>query len=236
MIMWTKVSKEYRNLIGSEDWDSRYLRERGLIPNVLDLVGDCHGKTVLDAGTGTGWLFEHIRPKEAHACDLVRPERLPEGVEFAQDDVHSLSYADNQFDLVVASLLLIYSRDLRKVLQEFHRVSRGGAQLVLSLMHPYFYRTGEIMPDGRFLLTEDLSRERQFDFRIGESVGPFKYFYRPLPIYLNALIETGWGIKETRDWFIDMNEYAERRSEGVKSNLQRSGKIPLYSFIKASKE
>ncbi len=92
------------------------------------------------------------------------------------------------------------------------------------------------MPDGQFLLTEDLSRERQFNFRIGESVGPFTYFYRPLPTYLNSLIETGWRITETRDWFIDMSEYAERRSEGVKSKLQRSGKVPLYSFIKAMKE
>lgn len=236
MTMWTEASEDYRSLIGSTDWDSRYLRERGLIPNVLDLVGECQGKTVLDAGTGTGWLFEHIRPKEAHACDLVRPERLTEGVKFAQGDVHCLSYEDNQFDLVVASLLLIYCRDLKKVLQEFHRVSREGAPLVISLMHPYFYRTGEIQEDGRFLLSEDLACEREFDFRIAESVGPFTYFYRPFPLYVNTLIETKWRIAELRDWFIDMDEYARHRSGGVKSNLPRSGRVPMYSFIKAVKE
>ena len=234
--MWTRVSEEYRSLIGSEDWDSRYLRERGLIPNIVDLVGNCSGKTVLDAGTGTGWLFEHIQPKEAHACDLVQPEKLPADVHFQQDDVHCLSYANNKFDLINASLLLLYCRDLKKVIMEFYRVANTRGELVISLMHPYFYRTGEILTDGKFLLEEDLANEQQFDFHIGEMVGPFTYFYRPFPSYLNSLIEAGWRISNVKDWFIDMSEYRHRRKDGVKSKLHRSGKIPLYSFIKAVKE
>lgn len=234
--MWTNASEEYRSLIGSEDWDSRYLRERGLIPNVLDLIGDCSGKAVLDAGTGTGWLFEQTQPKEAHACDLVQPKKLPANVVFRKDDVHDLSYANNKFDLINASLLLLYCYDLKKVLREFHRVAKTQGSLVISLMHPYFYRTGEILPNGQFLLTEDLAHERQFDFHIGEKVGPFTYFYRPLPIYLNSLIESGWRIENVRDWFIDMSEYEHLRKYGVKSKLQRSGKLPLFTFVKATRE
>ncbi len=231
--MWTEASDGYKKLIGSADWDSRYLRERGLIPIVIDLIGDCREKIVLDAGAGTGWLFEHIQPKEAHACDLVRPETLPEYVTFNQDDVHRLSYTNYRFDLIVASLLLLYCRDLRTVLREFHRVSRKGAWLVLSLMHPYFYRTGEAHFDGSFSITEDLSHERQFDFRIAESVGPFVYYYRPLPVYINSLIETGWRIEQVKDWFINTEDYARFRQGGAKSNIQRTGRVPLYSFIKA---
>lgn len=236
MAVWSDLFEEYRNLITSADWDSRYLREQGLIPNVLELIGDCRGKDVLDVGTGTGWLFEHIHPKSAHACDVVRPETLPEGVAFKQEDVRSLSYRSNTFDVVVASLLLIYCSDLRTIVRELHRVAAEHGVLVISLMHPYFYRAGEIQPDGSFLITEDLSCERKFEFRIGEHVGPFTYFYRPLPVYLNSLIAADWRIVEVRDWFIDMNEYLHQRGKGVKSKVHRSGKVPLYAFIKAIKE
>ena len=150
MVEWTEASSDYIDLIRSEDWDSRYLRERGLIPNVLDLLGTCDGDTVLDAGTGTGCLFEHIRPKNAHASDLVRPEDISGHVEFWQGDVCSMDYEDDFFDAIVASLLLMFCEDFRTILREFHRVSKHGGCLVVSLVHPYFYRTGSVMPDGRF--------------------------------------------------------------------------------------
>ena len=234
-VMWSDRWKKYKELIGSSDWDSIYLRERGLIPGILELIGDCRDKIVLDAGTGTGWLFGHIHPKEAHACDLVEPVDVAEHVAFRQEDVSCLSYGACQFDLVVASLLLMYCKDLTQILKEFHRVCKKEGELVLSVMHPYFYRTGEVLQDGRFTISEDLSREREFEFHIAGSVGPFIYFYRPLPVYINALIDAGWIICHVDDWFIDIEEYRSLREQGVKSNLERSGKVPLYNFIKAKR-
>lgn len=233
--MWSEQAKRYGALISSEDWDSRYLRDRGLIRNIVELVGDCSDKTVLDAGTGTGWLFKHIRPAVAHACDLVEPEKVDHSVKFRREDVNDLSYEDAEFDLVVASLLVIFCEDLRKVLGEFHRVTKEDGQLLLSLVHPYFYRTGDVLSDGSFNITEDLSYEREASLKIAEMVGPFVYYYRPFPVYINALTYTGWCIEEVRDWFIDVEEYGDLRRRGVKSLVERSGRIPMYCFIKAKR-
>ena len=232
---WLQAQDDYAALINSRDWDSRYLRERGLIPNILRLLGQCGQKTILDAGTGTGWLFEHLYPKEAHACDLVEPKYLPKHVEFRQSDVHALSYDTEQFDGIVASLLLMFCPELGRVLREFNRVCRCGGSLIVSLVHPYFYRTGIVTSRGLFTLEHDLSVEKEFQIRIGETVGPLTYFYRPYPKYLNTLIETGWRIEETNDWFIDMEEYVNYCNAGAKSNVYRSGGLPLYSFIRATK-
>ena len=79
MSTWTDAQADYARLIEAPDQDSRYLRERGLIPNVLNLLGPCAQATVLDAGTGTGWLFEHARPREAHAVDLFSRHNYPSG-------------------------------------------------------------------------------------------------------------------------------------------------------------
>lgn len=235
MNTWLHAQDDYAALINSKDWDSLYLREHGLIPNILRMLGKCSAKTVLDAGTGTGWLFEHLCVKEAHACDLVQPKNLPEHVEFRQNDVCTLSYQDEKFDAIVASLLLMFCPELHQVLNELHRVCRPNGSLIVSLVHPYFYRTGTVTPHGSFLMDQDLSGEKQLKIRIGEEVGPLAYFYRPYPMYLNELAQAGWGIQETNDWFIDMHEYAEYHKMGIKSNIRRSGAIPLYCFIKATK-
>ncbi len=79
-ITWQSSAHEYRELIQNPEWDSWFLREQGLKPNILELAGDCSKATVLDAGTGTGWLFDVIRPAQAFACDVVVPENFPNGV------------------------------------------------------------------------------------------------------------------------------------------------------------
>lgn len=235
MTTWIEAREGYDCLVNSSDWDARFLRERGLVPNVLGLLGECKGKTVLDAGTGTGWLFEHIHPEICHACDLVRPECLPSYVQFRQVDVCRSGYENNVFDVIVASLLLMFCAELGIVLREFYRMSKCEASLIISLVHPYFYRTGKVLSDGNFLMDKDLSNEFDFEVRIGEAMRPVTYFYRPYPVYLNALIDAGWRISETKDWFVDMEEYRRRRSAGMRSNILRSGAVPLYSFIKVTK-
>jgi SAM-dependent methyltransferase len=225
---WPLRAEAYRDLILDPEQHSRFLRESGLLPNILDMVRPCGHATLLDAGTGTGWLFDYIKPKKAHACDLVRPTNVPSHVEFRQEDVNALSYQDGMFDIIVASLLLIYCKDLMAVCQEFRRVAkRRGAKLVISLMHPYFYRTGEVTKDGNFVITQDLSQPMSFTLKIAEKVGPFEYFYRPLPDYFNALIKAGWTIARVKDWFIDMSRYPE----GLMTDVRRSGSIPLFTFL-----
>ena len=235
MRTWSEAREGYDKLINAVDWDARYLREKGLVPSVLALLSQCKLKSVLDAGTGTGWLFEHICPDECHACDLVRPESLPKFVQFRRCDVSDTGYENEAFDVIVASLLLMFCSDLKVVLRELFRISKNNASLIVALVHPYFYRMGDVLPNGDFVLDRDLSTETDFEISIGKSVKPVTYFYRPYPVYINALIDTGWRIEETKDWFIEMAEYRRYRSAGMRSRIRRSGGVPLYSFIRATK-
>lgn len=234
---WDMNAGEYRRLIEDPGWDSRYIREQGLIPNMLDLLGDCQTATLLDVGTGTGWLFDHIEPAKAYACDVVMPTKLPPHVMFSRCDVQRLDFAAKRFDVVVASLLLFYCPDLNASTRELYRVAKaGGGRLVVSLMHPYFYRTGLIDERGRFCVTSDLSAPFERTFKIADQVGPFIYYYRPLPHYVNALISAGWRVTELRDWSLDMSRYNQHRHGGLKSEVQRTGSVPLFHFISCVKD
>lgn len=233
--MWQKYAQEYKGLIENSERDSMFLREEGLKPNILDLIGDCKNATILDAGTGTSWLFESVRPKSAYACDIVVPAKSPENVNFSQQSVESLTYEDNTFDIVVASLLLMFCERLDAVCTELFRVCRSSGHLVVALTHPYFYRTGEVTASGDFLLTQDLSRPFEMTVKIGGKVGPLPYYYRPFPEYLNQLIKAGWNIVEVRDWFVNTARHKELVAAGMKSEIRRSGHVPLYSFIKCEK-
>jgi len=232
---WMQFAPDYKELIESEDWDSRYLREKGLVPNLLDLVGDVSEKAVLDAGTGTGWLFKRLQPNSAFACDLIQPEKIPDHVSFDIQDIHNLTYSAKKFDLVVSSLVLIYCQDLRQVCTELNRVTKPGGMFVASIMNPYFYRTGEALDNGMFRVSKDLSKHFTIDLKIAEEVGPFTYYYRSLPEYINTLIETDWVLDEVRDWYVDMEDY-EHSTNGSKSKLRRTGNVPMYTFFRCHKK
>ncbi len=235
-ITWQSSAHEYRELIQNPEWDSWFLREQGLKPNILELAGDCSKATVLDAGTGTGWLFDVIRPAQAFACDVVVPENFPNGVKFDKQSVEYLNYSDGTFDIVIASLLMMFCERIDLAFAEFFRVSKDcGGQLIISLTHPYFYRTGRVTDDEHYLVTEDLSRPSQTQIKIAGQVGPLVYYYRPLPDYLNGLIAAGWKIVELRDWFIDIEKYKQVLAGGMKSEISRTGRIPLYTFVKCEK-
>ncbi len=234
---WTDGTPEYMRLICDYARDSHYLRERGLKPNLLYMAGDCSDARVLDIGCGDGWLLNELDPREGHACDIVHEPDLDPRWIFALNDIRELQYEKDTFDVTAASLVLMWFEELDMAVRELHRVTAPGGKVVISLVHPYFYRTGGTSENGDFTVTKDLSRPFEVpNLKIGGSAGPFSYHYRPFADYMNACTKAGLRIREVRDWFIDIEDFNEHISSGMKSDVRRTGKVPLYSFIECSKE
>lgn len=223
---WERLGRGYRATVASGPSSSSWLRDTVLKPEIVRLLGDRSDDCLLDAGTGSGWLFETINVGERHACDVAMPEDVRSDVAFVRADIANLPYPDGHFDAIVASLVLCYCEDLAVVSSELSRVAAAGSSLVIALVHPHFYRTGVALDDDRFVVEDDLSQPNSFKIVIGGSAGPFTYYRHSIPDYVNALIRAGWRLEALSELFIPHAEYDARfRAHDL---VKRSARVPLF--------
>lgn len=239
---WSQSLSSYVDAIHDPRSDSAYLRDVGLKPRVLSLLGHLDGaENVLDVGCGDGWLFSEAKPGRGIECDITnqtaRSDRDRKRLHwwFSEEDVEQMSFNDATFDRLVASLLLIFVEDLDAACAELHRVAKDGATLVVAIVHPVFYRMGDVDAEGNAIIKHDYMVEREISrLFIANRVGPFRYYHRPLHRYFNALIKAGWSLTEFDEWAIDMDDY-RLHCPNAKGAPPRTSRLPLYAFFKCQK-
>jgi len=235
---WKDSEHAYNNLINDSSKDSAFLRTYGLYDTLTRLIGDASKHRLLDIGCGNGWLIDTVKPEEGYDCDVVRHHDLPNERNYQYADIKQhLPYETNFFDITVASLVLLWLDKIDQAVSEIYRVTKPKGKVIISLMHPYFYRTGEVNKDDDFTVHSDLSKPYHIeDHKIGDVVGPFTYYYRPLNDYINEFINAGFRVKHLEDWFIDMDKYRQHFVDNNTLAKRRTGKVPMYTFIECSKD
>jgi cytosine/adenosine deaminase-related metal-dependent hydrolase/ubiquinone/menaquinone biosynthesis C-methylase UbiE len=117
------------------------LEQRVLLPR----LGDICGLDVLDAGCGTGrWLGQLAgrSPRSLVGVDIspvmlgLAASKLNHGCELLLGNCTALPVRDATADLVLSSFVVSYLDDLGLFAQEIDRVSRPGAVVFLTDMHP----------------------------------------------------------------------------------------------------
>jgi ubiquinone/menaquinone biosynthesis C-methylase UbiE len=114
---------------------------------VRSLLRTIEFSRVLDAATGTGRYAIYLagQGKQVTAIDdnenmLAVAQRKAHArqlaIEFRQENVSNLSFADSSFDLVLCALALAHVEDLRGPCRELVRVLRPGGHLIISDLHP----------------------------------------------------------------------------------------------------
>lgn len=118
-----------------------------VIPNLLQVVGDITGLTVLDAGCGEGVLARYLAKRGATVVGIDLSARLIELAQAQQTEppisyaVHDLSqplprYVDH-FDLVVSNLVLNDVADYEGFAATLTALVKAGGRIILSLTNPY---------------------------------------------------------------------------------------------------
>lgn len=166
-------------------------------PAMIELAGDVGGRQVLDAGCGSGPLAAALHEKgavvtgldaSAEMVELARRRLGPDVDLHVADLGEPLPFADDAFDVVVASLVLHYLQDWVAPLTELRRVLRPGGRLVLSVPHPAVYLVN--YPGSDYFAVTQYSEQFPFDGQ--EAV--LTYWHRPLHAMTDAFTEAGFRI------------------------------------------
>ncbi|MFF1819491.1 class I SAM-dependent methyltransferase [Kribbella sp. NPDC058245] len=166
-------------------------------PAMLALAGDVSGRSVLDAGCGSGALSAELQARGAVVTsfdgspgmvELARERLGPDAVVDVADLTKPLPYADAQFDDAIASLVLHYFEDWTTPLAELRRVLKPGGRLLVSVNHPIIYRL--LKPTANYFETVPHTEEYAFNGQPAE----LTYWHRPLTAMSDAFAEAGFTV------------------------------------------
>lgn len=167
-------------------------------PAMLALAGDVAGRSVLDAGCGSGTLSEALRDLGATVTGIdasagmlaLAQQRLGGDVALHQADLNEpLPFDNGTFDDVLASLVLHYLEDWAPALTEMRRVLRPAGRLLVSVDHPIVaYTIQEPRPDY-FANTS-----YEFEWEFGGQRVPMRFWRKSLQQMLDAFASAGYRV------------------------------------------
>jgi 2-polyprenyl-3-methyl-5-hydroxy-6-metoxy-1,4-benzoquinol methylase len=206
---WVRVIRERRDRYRTELTDAA----------VLEAIGACAGRTVLDAGCGEGYLARELASRGAAVIGvdvthgLVSAATNPPAdhsapasnapVSYACASVDALPLGDAAVDLVVGNHLFSHLHDPAGAIREFGRVLRSGGRLVILTLHPCFYvehaETGarDGVPASRYFASRGIDQHFQVDGL--ESPSKITSWLRPLEYYSTTLRESGFVLTDLRE-------------------------------------
>lgn len=170
-------------------------------PATLALAGDVAGRRILDAGCGAGPLFAALRDQGANvsgidaSAGMLEQARLRLGADadLRQADLADpLPFPDDEFDDVIASLVLHYLEDWGPTLTELRRVLRPGGRLIVSVNHPV----------ADYLIEYTAGRRPDYfatyaspaEWPVGDQTIKVTFWNRPMHAMTDAFIAAGYRI------------------------------------------
>jgi len=218
----------YANKIEYNSHNALYER-----PAMLSLLPDVCGKKVLDSGCGPGVYADWLVNKGAIVTAIdysdemisIVKERIGNKATIIKANLnHELGFLrDEEFDVVLSSMLVHYIKNWNNLFSEFNRILKKNGALIFSTGHPIM--DFQLFPDGNYFETE-LVTELWPSYN-----KEIKFFRRPLGDVFKILKETDFKFDELLEP-LPLEECRERFPDSYKKLSTK----PWFICFRAIKE
>jgi len=156
------------------------------------------GLKVLDLGCGSGWYAEQLAAAGADVTAIdasatmveLTQQRLKDKARILQANIEQPMdyFADKEFDLIVAPLVIHYVQDWQKLFLEIARILKVKGQFVFSTHHPLVdYQTFQL--ENYFETTLITDYWKSFDATV-------QFYHHSMENLMNCLLKAGLVIEQ----------------------------------------
>lgn len=203
---WDRVASDWQEQVGTEGDSNRRLNSD---PVLWAFAGDVGGRSVLDAGCGTGYLTAKLAEREALPIGVDFSPRMIElaraahpDLDFRVDSISRLdTVADGTIDLIVSNYVLMDTPELEAAVSSFYRVLGPGGAAVVVFSHPCFPAAASVSSEDPVRTTYQwehsyFERRRRLDPPWRHFSEDFIWFHRPLSDYWKAFVHAGFTVAD----------------------------------------
>jgi 2-polyprenyl-3-methyl-5-hydroxy-6-metoxy-1,4-benzoquinol methylase len=222
---------EYATLVAWRERDGAGSDDLGIVPHLLDLLGDVSDRVVLDAGCGEGYLARILVTRGARVTGIDLSPRLI-ALARARDSVGRIAYqvADlsaplpdlrASFDAVASYMVLNDVEDYQGFAATLAQVLKAGGRAVLAFNNPYAYVVRKRIASSYF------ASGTTHVCGLAAAGIEVSFYHRTLGEYLDTFLAAGLQLTKLLD--VDHPEIAAVR--GTDRPLPEGEELPRFMIL-----
>ena len=239
---WSDVSDWYHEHLSEHDT----YHTKVVVPNLLRILGDVKGKSILDVACGEGMIGGELLKQEAKVVGVdlgkeliaLAQKNYPKGV-WVHGDAQEIPQAVKEtFDVVLCTLALQNIKDVKKVFAGVKQAMKPHARFLFVINHPAFRipklsdwqfqndvqyrRESAYMSESTHKMDMTPSKKAEKQYTVS--------FHRPLQYYAKLLANEGFAITRLEEWV--SHRTSEKGPRQLAEDTARK-EFPLFLCIEA---